>query len=107
MPKHEDDIDKSIRKILGTAKGERDMQPNFGCNIHDYIFEVINDTTINKIESNIREILTKWEPRIEILHIEISSREVDQGKLVISVDYLIRTTNDMKQFIFDFNFTES
>ena len=38
MSRGETDIEQAIRIILGTAKGERRMRPNFGCQIHDLVF---------------------------------------------------------------------
>ena len=36
---YEDNIKESIMIILGTRKGERVMRPDFGCGIHDMVFE--------------------------------------------------------------------
>ena len=38
LARGENDIEQAIRIILGTAKGERRMRPNFGCAIHDLVF---------------------------------------------------------------------
>ena len=35
-----DDIDQAIQLILGTAPGERPMRPEFGCGVHDFVFDV-------------------------------------------------------------------
>ena len=43
------DIEQSIRIILGTAKGERVMRPEFGCGIHEYVFETIDATTLTLV----------------------------------------------------------
>ena len=32
------ELQESIRLILGTARGERPMRPEFGCRIHDRVF---------------------------------------------------------------------
>lgn len=62
----EDDIRESIRIILGTAKGERVMRPDFGWEIHDHVFSAATPATLNLIESSVREALVQWEPRIDI-----------------------------------------
>lgn len=38
VAKYEDAVRQSIWMILGTAKGERVMRPDFGCEIHDKVF---------------------------------------------------------------------
>src|SRR5215208_4031430 len=36
----EDDIAQAIELVLGTAPGERDMRPEFGCAVHDLEFDL-------------------------------------------------------------------
>ena len=48
---HQDqDVEEAIAVIVGTAPGERPMRPEFGCGIHDYVFETIDDGVV-KIDS--------------------------------------------------------
>ena len=103
---HEESIAESIRIILGTAKGERIMRPDFGCGIHDYVFEIINAMTLGNIKSSVEEALVLWEPRIEVLNISVSTEEVDSGKLLIGIDYLISTTNNRFNLVYPFYLTE-
>src|SRR5215218_2820598 len=67
---YEQDIRESIRIILSTAKGERVMRPDFGCGIHDLVFEVINTTTLTQIETQIQEALAFFEPRIDVVQVK-------------------------------------
>ena len=39
VSEYEADIHQAIRIILGTARGERVMRPDFGCGIHELVFE--------------------------------------------------------------------
>jgi uncharacterized protein len=41
---YEESVRQSIWIILGTAKGERVMRPDFGCGIYDLVFEVNSPT---------------------------------------------------------------
>ena len=41
----EQEIEESIRLVIGTAYGERPMRPEFGCAIHDYVFAPADATT--------------------------------------------------------------
>ena len=38
LAKYENDIQEAIMIILGTAKGERVMRPEFGSSIHEFVF---------------------------------------------------------------------
>lgn len=88
--------------ILSTAKGERVMRPDFGCDIHDFTFSIINISTLTIIKSAIREALLLWEPRIEVLDVETTTERINDGILLISVDYKIRTTNTEFNLVYPF-----
>ena len=96
------DVQEAIDVILGTAPGERPMRPEFGCGIHNYVFETIDASTLAKIEYEIREALDRWEPRIEVLDIEPDLSRVDEGVLMIDITYLLRATNDIRNLVYPF-----
>jgi len=106
MSRYEEDIKEAIWIILGTAKGERVMRPDFGCGIHDLVFTPINTTTVTLVEESVREALTFWEPRIELKKVEVSTDKAAEGKLPISIDYVVRTTNNHFNLVFPFYMRE-
>src|SRR4051794_2446264 len=57
-------IRQSIRIILGTALGERPYRPEFGCAIHNLLFEVLDARLAGRVEREVRASLVRWEPRI-------------------------------------------
>ncbi len=57
---------RPIGLILGTARGERPMRPEFGCRIHDHVFGPANGATAGQIAYDVREALERWEPRIAV-----------------------------------------
>src|SRR5260370_38940477 len=87
MSEFEQDIRESTRIILSTSKGERAMRPDFGCGIHDFVFASMNTTTIGLIESSVREALTRWEPRIALLSVLVSTDAAELGRLLVGVNY--------------------
>lgn len=107
MSKYEEDIRQAIWIILGTSKGERAMRPDFGCGIHDLVFAPINTTTVGLVESTVREDLTSYEPRIDVLNVAVLTDEADTGKLKVSIDYRVRATNNEFNLVFPFYLTES
>lgn len=102
LSQYEEKIRESIMIILGTAKGERVMRPDFGCDIHDFTFSIINTSTLTMIKSAVREALLLWEPRIEVLDAETITERISDGILHISVDYKIRTTNTEFNLVYPF-----
>lgn len=102
MSKYEEDIQEAIWIILSTAKGERVMHPDFGCGIHEMVFQTINTATLSLIELSVREALTMYEPRIELIKVNVSAEEAQSGKLLISLDYRVRSTNNQFNMVYPF-----
>ncbi|QWW71209.1 GPW/gp25 family protein [Rhizobium sp. WYJ-E13] len=103
---HEDDIRQSIRIILETARGERIMRPDFGCGIHDMVFEAIDSTAMERIRSEIVAALRRYEARIEVNDVTIDDNLPSQGLLLIELEYRIRRTNQVGNLVFPFYFKE-
>jgi len=102
LSEHEQDIRESMWIILSTSKGERVMRPDFGCGIHDLVFEVVNTFTLAEIESLVREALATFEARIEVLRVKAERGEPLDGKLRISIDYQVRGTNNQLNLVYPF-----
>lgn len=96
-----DDIETAIRIIVGTPKGERVMRPDFGCDIHDHVFAAVDATTLNLVETDVHEALVKWEPRIDIGDVE-ATYGVDPDRILVSIDYRVRTTNSRSNLVYPF-----
>ena len=102
LSRHENDIEESIRLILSTAKGERKMRPNFGCDIHNLIFAPNNATTWGLASHYVEEALGWWEPRIEVVEIDTGPDPLDTSRLLINIRYLIKATNDARNLVYPF-----
>ncbi|MCP5049203.1 MAG: GPW/gp25 family protein [bacterium] len=99
---HEEKIAQSIRIILGTAKGERMMRPDFGCNIHEYVFNIIDTATLTLIKSAVKEALLLWEPRIEVLTVKTSTEKLRESTITIDIAYKVRYTNTAHNLVYPF-----
>jgi phage baseplate assembly protein W len=99
---HEEDIAEAIRLIIWTAKGERVMRPDFGCDIHNFVFERTNPTTLRFMEAAVREAIMQWEPRVHEIDVKIETDAIDSGKLTINVKYEVRTTNNLFNQVYPF-----
>lgn len=106
VSEYEEDIHEAIRIILGTARGERVMRPEFGCGIHELVFEAIDTATLTRVETAVRESLTKYEARIEVLGVEADPLNAADGMLLVEIEYRIRITNQIGNFVFPFYFRE-
>src|ERR1700757_540329 len=89
------DIEQAIRLILGTALGERPMRPEFGCAVHDLVFDTIDAEMVGRVDTAVHQALTRWEPRIEVTDLDFDLGEVEHGKLVITITYAVLATSKL------------
>ena len=97
-----DDIEQSLTVLLNTTVGERIMEPKFGCNMEELLFESLNTTTKTLIIDKIRTAILYFEPRIDIEKIEIDPQNELSGELLIEIEYTVRATNSRFNFVFPF-----
>ena len=106
LSSYEEDVQEAILIILGTAKGERVMRPDFGCGIHELVFAPINTATMTLVENSVRDALILWELRIELLKVEASDQQASSGILPVSIDYRVRVTNNRFNLVYPFYLKE-
>src|SRR3954451_7002356 len=95
-------IRQSIRIILGTAPGERPMRPEFGCGIHDLVFEALDARLAGRVERAVRASLVRWEPRIEVKRVVAYADPVQEARLLIDIAYVVRQTGDARNLVYPF-----
>jgi len=96
------DIDQSIRIILGTRPGERVMRPTFGCKAHDLLFEVRDATTASLLKKYVLDALNFWEPRIQVLRVDVLIDDDMDGALQVEIQYEIKSTHDIRSIVYPF-----
>lgn len=100
--RHEDSVRQGMLLVLSTAKGERLMRPDFGCDIHELLFAPNDATTRGMAESAVRESLQQWEPRIDVLRVAARSDAAEPERLLVEVDYRVRRTDSRFNLVFPF-----
>ena len=103
--RYEEKVQEAIWITLSTSRGERQMVPDFGCGIHEYVFAPNNAETHGSITHEVRQALTKWEPRIDVLDVSIDG-STGSNVLLIRVDYRIRSNNTLYNLVYPFYLQE-
>lgn len=106
MSEAEEDIEESLRILLGTHPGERLMRPDFGCRIRDYCFNDYGETTQTQISNEITHAILLFEPRIEIENIDLKMEDID-GVIEICIYYKIIATNSRRNLVYPFYIHEA
>lgn len=98
---YEESVRQSVWIILGTAKGERVMRPDFGCGIYDLVFDLNSAATAGSVAQAVRDALLVFEPRIDVVEVNVAPD--DGGEvLLISIDYQVRATNNVFNLVYPF-----
>lgn len=96
-----ENIERSIRLIIGTAYGERPMRPEFGCGIHDLIFDLASAELTSQIQMQVEASLKRWETRADVLKVT-AEYDDDPATVNIAVTYRIKGTYDPRNLLVPF-----
>ncbi len=106
MTADEDDIQKSLEILLGTRPGERVMQPDFGCNLDSLSFEPLTSTLESYVIDLIKTSILYYESRIEVEEITLNAEKAQEGKIMITINYVISASNTRSNIVYPFYLIE-
>ena len=106
ISRYEQSIEESIYMILGTAKGERLMMPDFGCGMHDIVFAPNNPVVVTMVIDSTRNALVAYEPRIDVLTVDADTSDAQPNLLIIRINYRVRANNTVENLVYPFFITE-
>ena len=98
----EDHVRQSIGLILATSKGERVMRPEFGAGLADLVFAPVSASTLALVGHEVRAALTSYEPRIDIVTLDVTADPEDPQLLLIQLDYRVRRTDTRLNLVYPF-----
>lgn len=104
------DIEESLNILLSTTLGERVLQPEYGCNLNDYMFESLSSTLIGIIKHHVENAIRYYEPRIVAENVDVTSSDsfdLIEGKFTIMVEYSIPETNSRFNYVYDYYLNEA
>lgn len=108
MLEQEDDIASSLELLLSTATGERIMVPQYGCNLDELVFESLDTRMRTLMADKIEAAILYHEPRIELEEVRIGedAESLLGGRVLIEIDYRVKTTNSRFNFVYPFYLDE-
>lgn len=85
---------QSCLNILRTNHGERPFDYNFGANLRAYLFENMTNITAANMSTNIKTALKNYEPRIDVLNVNIQA-QASENDVFITVTGKVVSTNEI------------
>lgn len=101
MNAYDSQVEQSIRLILRTGQGERVMRPDFGAGMDRLAFEPMNTVTAGLVQHRVKETLTRFEPRIQVMNVTASVL-ADLGELRVDIQYRVKRTDSVFNLVYPF-----
>ena len=86
--KNEQAISRSLRNIVFTVPGEKFFNENFGSKISESLFENVDDISASLIVDEIRQSITNYEPRVDLLDVK-AEPNFDNNEFNVRIVYNI------------------
>ena len=96
------ELEQAMYLVLATNPGERPMRPEFGARLRQFVFASGDATTAGLIAAEVQSALARWEPRVTVEQVDITTDADDQSTLWIDIGYTVRSTNDRRNLVFPF-----
>lgn len=96
------ELEEAMRLILMTYPGERPMRPEFGSRLRDFVFQGANHTTAAEVSAEVRRSLLRWEPRVDVVDVDVTVEDASNGLLHIDITYTPKDRNDRRNLVFPF-----
>jgi phage baseplate assembly protein W len=95
-------IESNIKNLLLTKKGERLMQPDFGCGLQELLFEPNDSDLETKIEDIINNAVSFWLPSVTVAAIDITSEpsQKDVNRINVKITYRFADSSNLNQVTF-------
>lgn len=106
MTSKEEDIKQSLEIYFHTKLGERIMRQDYGCIIHEHMFDRLDSSIINVLRFELTQNIGNIEPRITVNQIDIIPIAPEEGRIEIKIDYTVITTNIRDNIVFPFYLNE-
>ena len=85
---NENAIARAVRNIVLTTPGEKFFDPDFGSSVSEILFENVDDITAISIEDEIKNCLANYEPRVELIDVNVDPN-FDQNQFDVIITYRI------------------
>ena len=85
---NENAIARAVRNIVLTTPGEKFFDPDFGSSVSEILFENVDDITAISIEDEIKNCLANYEPRVELIDVNVDAN-FDENQFDVIITYRI------------------
>jgi phage baseplate assembly protein W len=102
MLEEEADVASSMEILLSTTPGERVMQPLYGCNLSELVFESLDTRLKTLMADKIESAILYFEPRVTLETVNLDDSLEPEGVILIEIVYRVKTTNSRFNFVYPY-----
>ena len=106
MTTKEEDIKQSLQIYFHTKLGERIMRQDFGCIIHEHLFDRLDKSILDVLTFELKQNIGNIEPRIFVDELNIRPIDPEDGRIEINILYKIISTNVRDNIVFPYFLNE-
>lgn len=106
MTSKEEDIKQSLFIYFHTQLGERIMRQDYGCIIHEHMFDRLDNSIIDVLRFELKQNIGSIEPRISVEEIEVNVVNAKDGKIEVKIRYTVIATNIRDNIVFPYYLNE-
>ena len=102
MLEEDADVASSLEILLSTTPGERVMQPLYGCNLSELVFETLDTRMKTLMADKVESAILYYEPRVTLESVQLDDSLELEGVVLIEVVYRVKTTNSRFNFVYPY-----
>jgi phage baseplate assembly protein W len=87
-------VKQAVKNLLLTNKYEKPFQPEFGGDLNNLLFELVDNDTVYEIDGAIRESIKRYEPRAQVRQIA-TNLQPDANSITVTITFQIVNTEEV------------
>jgi phage baseplate assembly protein W len=92
----------NLKNLILTRKGERLMQPEFGCDVWKVLFEPLDGEAVERvIENTIVEAVSIWLPylNIDTIVFDYDENDIDNHRIILDIKFSLISNPNLSETI--------
>ena len=85
----EEAVKQSVKNLVLTKYFERPFQPELGCGVHSLLFDNMTPITTQNIKRSIEQVINNYEPRVELLNVDVVPK-YEQNTYEVTIVFALR-----------------
>jgi len=87
-------VKQAVKNLLLTNKFEKPFQPEFGGDLNNLLFELVDNDTVYEIDGAIREAIKRYEPKAQVRQV-VTNLQPDANSIIVTITFQIVNTEEV------------